>query len=261
MKMHARTSGFTLIEVLLVVVLTAMLMYGMGQIFKMASDVIGSSEAEVETRQKARAIFDRLEMDMQCLLLDDSGNYFEIKPGTMNVDGVERISDKLRLITAVKYNPEGLPGRMDMTQVSYKLLPENAAVALLTRKQVPFMESEAPLLVRTSLTYVDREMLNIFKARYPDYDLRLYTKPVMGDDPDMFQQYEDIIAGRVYDFSVEALDNVAVSRLPDLAKQNDQTCCFFAPATKHQLSKRLPRQAAFLNFLSSPKATNGWPRS
>lgn len=216
------SAGFTLIEVLLVVMLTSMLMYGMGEIFKLSSDVVGVSEAEVEVRQKARVIFGRMEMDLQSLVLDSKGNYFRIWRGTGRaIEGVPRMDDKLRLVTSVKYNPEGLPGRFDVTRVLYRLLPEGESLNLLAEKKIMSKKQtscdEAPLLVRYSLTTTTEEMAMAFQRKHRTLDRIKESKPKMDADPQTAAaSYKDIISERVLDFGVERLNSNKLENLSDV---------------------------------------------
>ena len=211
MPMLAR-AGFTMIEVLLVVMLTSMLMYGMGEIFKMSSNVVGMSESEVDVRQKARVVFGRLEMDIQSIVLDSDGNYFRIWKTDGNLDGIRRLNDKLRLVTSVKYNPEGLPGRFDVTCVVYKLLGKDDTAKLLVKKGIYARQDaraldEGPMLVRYSLTATTADMVRAFVLKHPDAAKLKPVKVSMNSDPEKIEQsYIDIIGERMPDFGVEYLD-------------------------------------------------------
>jgi len=212
-KYRKSTSGFTLIEVLLVVVLTAMIMYGMGEIFKMSSNVVGGSEAELEARQRARMIFNRLELDLGSLLLDSEGNYFQIRQGMKSVDDVSRFWYRLRLVSAAKYNPEGIPGKSDITRLSYRIYTRGEAVALYEEMGLRNFEPEDPLLVRTSLTNVTKEMRDLVIDRYPDAKVRMFNSQALDEDPVAYNQYRDIVSGRVYDFLVEFVSMEKLERL------------------------------------------------
>ena len=217
-KWHAGRAGagFTLIEVLLVVTLTTMLMYAMGEIFKLASNVVGGSEAEVETRQKARLIFSRLEMDLQSLFLSNKNNYFSIENGSIGYAGTTRQADRLRLVTTIKYNPEGLPGRMDITQATYRLEEKEKCASIMREKKYPrFEEMEDPMLIRYALTFTTQEAKDVYTSRFPDE--RPIQKYLVSDPPknvreaEDVRQYIDIVSGRVLDFRV---DYVLGSDLP-----------------------------------------------
>lgn len=216
LKPNPARSGFTLIEVLLVVVLTAMIMYGMGEIFKMSSNVVGGSEAELEVRQRARMIFSRMEIDLSCLLIDANGNYFEIRQGQKNFDDMARLWYRLRLVTSAKYNPEGIPGRSDVTRISYRLYDRSKATELYESKGMKGLEPEAPLLVRTSLTNVTNDMRDLVIDRYPDAEVRVFNDPAFDPNPEDFTQYRDIIAGNVYDFLVEFFSRDKLGDMDDL---------------------------------------------
>jgi len=240
-KCFKPSSGFTLIEVLLVVVLTAMIMYGMGEIFRMSSNVVGGSEAELEARQRARMIFSRLEVDLSSLLLDAEGNYFQIQDGRRNFDDVARFWYKLRLVTAAKYNPEGIPGKSDITRLSYRLYTRSEAIALYEKNGLKNFEPEAPLLVRTSLTNVTREMRDLVIERYPDAEITMFNSQSLAEDPEQFKQYRDIVSGHVYDFLVEFVSLDRLGRIQDLDLVSIDTYWKQQPCTTKRWKYTLPR--------------------
>jgi len=209
-----RHEGFTLIEVLLVAVITVVLMYSMSLIFQKASLVVGMSEAEIQMRQKARDIFGRLEMDLQGAFVDERGEYFRLNQGKAD----------LGFMTTTKQNPEGYMGRTDLTHVAYKLIKDSSAEELLRKKKLIFTKQGAtllkppPLLVRYSLSYLSKEAFEQFQKDYPGepYPVRAYTIVMIPDDPIADIQYEDIIADNVTDFRVTAVSSDSLKKITDL---------------------------------------------
>ena len=198
---HTRTAGgFTLIEMLLVVALTTMLMYAMGEIFKLASGVVGGNEAEVEVRQKARSIFSRLEIDVQTALLNREGDTFIIKPGTLG----SRVADSLRLVSSVKFDIEGVSTAGDVNRVSYVLVGEVGAKEALKRKGLPTDEPKDPLLIRYSRTFVSGDAAKEFNRDHPNRpNLTQYPGGPWSDDPEDNPQFIDLVAGNVLDFQID----------------------------------------------------------
>jgi len=203
----ARTArrGFTLIEVMLVVVITGMLMYAMGLIFKGAAGIVGITEAEMETRQKARNIFSRLESDLQGVVISEQRERFNVRKLIQKIDGRDCVFGGLLFSTATKYNPAGMMSKLDLNLVEYGLLDEAGAKDLKKRKKLPDYDPESPLLMRYSITYVSKDAAAAFNSAYPDEPKLKACEHVdvgkMG--PYGFGQYADIIAGKVYDFSVD----------------------------------------------------------
>lgn len=202
-----RLSGFTLIEILLVVMITSMLMYAMSVIFKKAALISAVSEAEAETRQKARGIFSRLELDLGNAFVDADGNYFRY-------DG-----SVLELVTTLKYNPEGFPGRLDITQVAYERVSADNGARIKRKKRYPVTDSD-PLLVRYVLTYLSEEHARKYAGDYPDQPtLRAHTKIDLATNDPKSGQYTDIIASNVTSFKVQFLDIAKVANIPlDLSR-------------------------------------------
>ncbi len=194
---HRCPAGFTLVEVLLVVVITTLLMYSMSMIFQKASLIVGVSEAEIETRQKARNIFSRLELDLGNAFVDNDGNYFEITGGQND--------SSLKFVTTTKYNPEGLIGRVDVTQVLYKKLNGNLAASLQATKGIPGAKPQ-PLIVRYALTYLSEQDA-------ADYGRSAHTNIDLAHDGNLLEslaQYVDIVATNVTEFRVQSLNKSQV---------------------------------------------------
>jgi len=210
MRLSAR-GGFTLIEVLLVAVITVILMYSMSLIFQKATLIVGMSEAEIEIRQKARDIFNRLELDLRCAFVDETGEYFEVQ------------GNKLWFMTTTRQNPEGYIARTDLTQVAYKLLNEDESERLLRYKKLIFSSGttiDAPrLLVRYSLSYLSKAAYNQFRQDYPDqpYPSKPYPDVRIGDDPEAHRQYEDIVADNVTDFRVSFVSENSLKNLNEFS--------------------------------------------
>jgi len=205
--------GFTLIEVILVIALTSILMYAMSEIFMIAARVVANSEAELETRQKARTIFSRLEMDLQSAIVGEKG-YFSVS------------ADKLRLVSSAKYNPEGLSGRPDLTIVAYELLGAAASKSLLSKKDLPVYTDEDvddPLLVRYSLTTVTKAMVRDFELKYPDLPAITERYPQVDENPSGNPQYEDILAGNVQGMQIDVLKDSTLYAFSGLSLGNVDT--------------------------------------
>ena len=201
-----RLSGFTLIEILLVVMITSMLMYSMSVIFKKAALISAVSEAEAETRQKARGIFSRLKLDLSNAFVDADGNYFrydESKEGSI-----------LEFVTTLKYNPEGFPGRLDITQVAYELVDKDVGAEIKLKKRYPaaVAADSKPLLIRYVLTYLSKEHAEKYTKDYPDQPrLEAHDKINLAEDKPMAGQYKNIIASNVTSFQVQFLDMAKVA--------------------------------------------------
>jgi len=237
MQLHARTpqhkhrthSGFTLMEVLIVVMLTAVLMYSMSVIFTKAALVTGVSEAEVETRQNARGIFSRLQLDLSSAFVDDNNNYFRYSGGL------------LEFVTTLKYNPEGFPGRLDITQVAYERVDASGGAAIKQLKRYPTSDEE-PLLVRYVLTYLTQKHVEAYAADYPDQpQLTSHTKiDLATDKPKSNRQYTDIIAANVTSFDIQFLDESISTRIAaplDLSRIDT----YWTDTWKATSTKPLPR--------------------
>jgi len=193
--------GFTLMEVLFVVAITTILMYSMSIVFQKAAEIVGVTEAEIETRQKARSIFSRLEMDLRCAFIDSHGRYF-------TWDG-----SRLKFVTSAKYNPEGLTGRIDITQVVYEATSPSGGAQVKLDKKYPVAEEE-PLLVRYVLTYLSAEDVANYNETYggDQPELTAYTMVNLTDEnaASDTKQYQDIVAGNVKGFSVECMPHSGV---------------------------------------------------
>jgi len=196
-------------EVMLVVALTGILMYSMLIIFQKAAVIVGVTGAEVETRQKARSIFSRLQLDLNCAFINAKRQYFV-------TDG-----SKLKFVTSAKYNPEGMVGRMDITQVVYTLTSKAGGSAVKAKKKYPVTDPEQ-LLIRYALTFLSSEDALKYNSEYPEQpQLEPYDK-VSLDEPGLAEskgQYVDIIAGNVKGFRVQCMAaSDALSSNLDLGK-------------------------------------------
>ena len=220
--------GFTLMEVMLVVALTGILMYSMSIIFQKAAVIVGVTGAEVETRQKARSIFSRLQMDLGSAFINSKGQYFV-------TDG-----SRLRVVTSAKYNPEGLVGRMDITQVVYTLTSKGGGADVKALKRYPVADEEQ-LLVRYALTFLSQEEADKYNSDYPEQPQLKSYAAVSLDDPGLAEstgQYVDIVAGRVTDFKVECMQTIgAFSSNLELGEIDN----YWTYAWNSPISKTLPK--------------------
>jgi len=221
--------GFTLMEIMLVVALTGILMYSMSIVFQRAAVIVGVTGAEVETRQKARSIFSRLEMDLGSAFINSKGQYFVTDGST------------LKFVTSAKYNPEGLVGRMDVTQVVYTLTSEAGGAEVKALKKYPVADEEQ-LLVRYALTFLSQEEADKYNIEYSGEqpELKQYDT-VSLDDPGLAEstkQYVDIVAGRVTDFKVQCMQAIgAFSSNLELGEIDN----YWTYAWNSPISKKLPR--------------------
>ena len=189
-------------EVLIVVMLTAVLMYSMSVIFTKAALITGVSEAEVETRQNARGIFSRLELDLSSAFVDDNNNYFRCSGGL------------LEFVTTLKYNPEGFAGRLDITQVAYERVDGSESTTIKGNKGYPVTDEE-PLLVRYVLTYLTQKHVETYANWYPDQpQLSSYTRiDLATGQAKSYGQYTDIIATNITSFDIQFLDEKISTRI------------------------------------------------
>lgn len=107
-----RRSGYTLVEMLLSVVLTLMLMYGVAQIFSIVGDSVNDSRALLGIGDRLRATGARLQLDLDGVTSnltppakpEDNGGYFEIIEGPVGpvvpLISTPTITSRARNITA-----------------------------------------------------------------------------------------------------------------------------------------------------------------
>jgi prepilin-type N-terminal cleavage/methylation domain-containing protein len=99
--LRSSRQGFTLIELIVASSVSAMLLWATYVVFDSSNKVSNLYEAELELRQNARAVFARMELDLNSAFLDSTGRYFR---GTgKSLKCVTAIPSDVSSITEVAY--------------------------------------------------------------------------------------------------------------------------------------------------------------